>query len=185
LQIVSTILFTLFFVKDMTVHYAITSFPAIIILISSSIEMIRSKYFSIFTKIFYPTFVVIFLILNIKSYGLLENHGWTMTEGWSLKKTKKAADIIFHDIGIEKYNVTMIVDAQTQGAPLRYFLRNWGRPPLPEYMYDKAQKLYAVVKQGINLREINLWEINSFGGYKIEKTWGLGNGFLLYKLDRI
>ena len=76
----------------------------------------------------------------------------------------------------------MLVDAQNQGLPLRYFLKSWDKFPLLEYEYDKADRLYVVVSLGMNMKEANIWEINSFGSYYVDRTWLLENGYSLFRL---
>jgi len=186
LQIFSTFVFTALFVRENIAHYLITSFFPLFILTAGFIEKIRKTISPQFSYLIF-IFCLLFLLFNLPAYGLLDNHGWTMTDGWNLAGIRKSADIIFKDIRQEKdkdYNVVMIVDAQNQGIPLRYFLNVWGVPPLSVENYDKAKFLYVVAKPGIVLEKIKIWEMASFGAFHIDKIWSIQNGFLLYRLSK-
>ena len=187
LQIISTFIFTALIVRENVSHYLITSFIPLFILTASFIEKLRNtfKFVPIYPLVI---FTMLFLFLyNLSAYGLLENHGWTMTEGWNLPGTKKSAEIIFTDIkkqNEKNYNVVMIVDAQNQGLPIRYFLNIWNIAPLSVNQYDKAKYLYILSQPGILLEKIKIWELSSFGKYNIDKTWPVQNGFTLIRLSK-
>jgi len=78
----------------------------------------------------------------------------------------------------------MIVDAQNQGLPIRYFLNIWNIAPLSVNQYDKAKYLYILSQPGILLEKIKIWELSSFGKYNIDKTWPVQNGFTLIRLSK-
>ena len=78
----------------------------------------------------------------------------------------------------------MVVDAQNQGLPLRYFLENMQKEPLPFTDYGNADLLYVLAEPEIDLKKIKIWEIESFGNFKIDKSWPIQNGFLLYRLSK-
>jgi len=184
LQLVSTVVFTVFFVRENVPHYAIASFVPLAILSSSYWTTIVAILWRKHQVLILLITMITFLVINYPAWGLGENHGWTMTQGWSLSGIKKAAKIIFLDLPSPSYNVAMVVDAENRGLPLRYFLEIWGKPPLPVEKYDKADVLYVVTEPGIDLAKINMWEINSFGGNIIEKSWMIQNGFMLYRLGK-
>lgn len=187
LQIFSTFIFTFLFVRENVPHYLITSFVPLFIITAGLIEKVRK---TISFRISFPLLIfcmLFFFLFNLPAYGLSENHGWTMTEGWNLPGTKKSAKIIFDDIRQEKdkdYNVVMIVDAQNQGMPLRYFLNGWNMPPLSIEQYDKAKFLYVIAEQGIVLEKIKIWELTSFGAFNVDKTWPIQNDFILHRLSK-
>jgi len=188
LQIVATLLFTIVFVKEYVSHYSITLFIPLFILVGASIEKaIQTHFPHAFLKIF-SIFSLFFVMANSAGYGLNDNHGWTMKEGWNLPGVEIAAHIIFDDINqtnVEKsYNVAMVVDAQNQGMPLRYFLTVWGPAPLPFDKYDQADFLYVVTEPAIDIYSMQMWEITSFGPFTIDKAWDIQNGFTLYRLSK-
>lgn len=188
LQIISTLIFTILLVRGYTPHYAITLFVPLFILSSSFIVRIRVCIPKIIYSFVISCLFVLFILINYPMYGLSDNHGWTMTEGWNLTGVEKAAGIILQDVKSYqmegKYNVAMVADAQNQGLPLRYFLEVWKIPPLPYDKYDKAETLYVVTEPGIDLSKIDMWEITSFGPSKIVKVWPLQNGFQLSRLEK-
>ncbi len=206
LQIISTVLFSIILVRGYTPHYAITLFVPLFILTGSFLERVRvythltqvcnfhtlGEPVPVILKNIYlfvlPFLIIVFIFINYPMYGLTDNHGWTMTEGWNLPGVEKAAKIILEDVRNTKmegkYNVAMVADAQNQGLPIRYFLDVWKVPPLPFDKYDQAQTLYVVTEPGIDLSKMDMWEITSFGAFNIEKTWPIQNGFHLYRLNK-
>ncbi|MBI3380162.1 glycosyltransferase family 39 protein [Candidatus Gottesmanbacteria bacterium] len=184
LQIFSTFLFSLVFVHQNTEHYLITAYIPLIILTTSAVYNISN---ALKNKLAKASIFIVFLfglfILNFYSSGFFDNHGWTMDDGWNLPGLEKTAKIIANDLTTSSYNVVMVVDAENQGLPLRYFLDIWGKTPLPVEKYDKALYLYVVTQPKIKLSEISMFEINSFGAYNIDKTWPIQNGFTLFRLS--
>ncbi|MBI4991512.1 hypothetical protein HZB96_05485 [Candidatus Gottesmanbacteria bacterium] len=88
LQIVLVVVFSVFFVRQMITHYAISSFVPLILLSAALFYRLKGyirKWFSAAAIII----VVIFLFINFQSYGLAENHGWTMAKGWNLPGVEK------------------------------------------------------------------------------------------------
>ncbi len=184
LQIFFTFLFSLVFVHQNTEHYLITAYIPLIILTTSAIYNLSN---CIKNKLAKVSVLIVFLfglfVLNFPSYGLADNHGWTMSDGWNLSGVEKTAKIILNDLTTPNYNVVMLVDSENQGLPLRYFLDIWGKPPLPVEKYDKAVFLYVIAEPQVKLSEVNMYEINSFGAYNIDKGWPIQNGFTLYRLS--
>lgn len=188
LQIISTVLFSIILVRGYTPHYAITLFIPLFILSSSFFERVRvyiPKNICLFVLL---CLMSLFILKNYPMYGLSDNHGWTMTKGWNLVGVEKSAKVIFEDVINQKmdgkYNVAMVVDAQNQGLPLRYFLDVWQKPPLPFDKYDQAQTLYVVTEPNIDLSKLEMWEITSFGAFNVDRTWSIQNGFSLYRLSK-
>lgn len=186
LQIVVTVIFTALFVHEYGPHYAIPSFIPLILLTGSLLERFTN---TVRVKRTYLNFVITvgsigFFILQYPAYGFNDNHGWSMKEGWNLQGIEKSARLIAGDVKTIRYNVAMVVDAENQGLPLRYFLDVWGKPPLPVDTYDKIENLYVVVEPGTNIDALTMWEITSFGAHVIEKQWPIQNGFFLYRLGK-
>lgn len=184
LQIASTFIFSLIFVRENVPHYITNSivgfsiiYAIVIYKISRQVLPGKNNYFLIFS-------CLMFLLINFKSYGLNDDHGWTMTKGWSLRQTEAAAKIIALDCE-DNFNVAMAVDYQNQAIPLRYFLANYKKFPLPETDYGNARFLYLVVQPNLELSQLRgMWEFDSFGEHKVEKVWKLDYGYLLYKLGK-
>lgn len=185
LQLVASVLFTALFVKEMMPHYAISSFTPIVFLIgylvTNAIRMYKRTYVSTalsFLLIFF------FVFFQIPAYGLFDTNAWTSAKGWNEPGVKKAARLIFQDAKTNQFNVVMVVDAENQALPLRYFLNVWGKPPLSVTQYDRAEKLYVVTEPGTDLSTLNMWEITSFGAFTVEQSWPIQNGFFLHRLGK-
>lgn len=185
LLICTSVVFVIGIGKDLIPHYAIAAFVPLSVLTTSFLYRI-SKIVSFPYKIVFGVTALLFLLVNFPSYGFWDSHGWMMSEGWNLVGTRKAADMIQDDMASfsgKQYNVTMLVDAQTQAIPLRYFL-NQKRPPLAVEHYDIPDYLYVVAPEDINLKNSTLWEITSFGAFEIEKRWNIQNIYFLYRLGK-
>lgn len=182
-QLVATLFFTIFFVRDMVVHYTIAAFVPIALLLAGFLERTISSFRIKKPLGIYIVIIFSYLLLNYSHYGLQDNHGWTMAKGWDLVGTEKTARIISNDIKDETFNVAMVVNTQNRGIPLRYFLNNWGKTPLSYENYSGAELLYVLAEPGINLDEMTMWEIVSFGPFQIDKIWPIQNDFLLYRLS--
>lgn len=183
-QIASTFIFTLIFVRENVPHYIINSIVGFAIIYAIVIYKISIQFLPRKNNYFLIFCCLLFLLINFKSYGLNDNHGWTMTKGWSLPQTEAAAKIIAGDCE-GNFNVAMAVDYQNQGIPLRYFLANYKKFPLPETDYGNARFLYLVVQPNLELSQLRgMWEFDSFGDYNVAKIWKLDYGYLLYKLDK-
>lgn len=187
LFIFSSVMFVIVIGKDLVVHYAIAAFIPVAVITASLLYRI-TNYFSLSYQMVFVTSAVIFILMNFPSYGFADNHGWMMSEGWNLIGTQKAAEIISTDVSTfaweKQYNLTMLVDAQTQGVPLRYFLKQRQKAPLSVEYYDKPDYLYVVSLQDADVRNSSLWEITSFGAFEIEKSWPVQNNYFLYRLGK-
>lgn len=163
---------------DYVSHYLIPSVvPLVVLSVSFLTRIVSLAKFAVF-------FLLLYLLVNFSGYGLFADHGFSMAPGWTQDRVELAARIVEGDVGRQKYNVAMLVDGETQGLPLRYFLDRGGNRPMPVFDYGGAEKLYVVVEPGVDLARASVWEIASFGAARVEKTWTLGKGFLLHRLGR-
>lgn len=182
-QILAVIIFTVIFRRDLRppiiliAHYGLAAFVPIFILTTGYLRRLLPR----------PLLIILLLLLfclNFPNYGLTNNHGYTMSDGWTLGGVKKTAEIIQKDIQGKNYNVIMFVDAQNQAFPLRYFLDYTDNPPLKIDNYSGANFLYVLVRPGLDLKTTHIWELDSFGSYKIGQIWEIQNEFLLYRLEK-
>lgn len=183
IQLVSSVLFAVLFVRSAVPHYAVSAIPALFVLLSSFFDRaVPKKKYAI-----YAVALAVFFFQQIPSYGFGENHGWTMEEGWTLDGVKKAAAFIRDDVKDaswrQNYNVVMIVDGETKGFPLRYFLDLWDIPPLVPERYDTADVVYVVSTPEKNSGNTQLAELDAFGEHRIGKTWAIQNGYTLSRLE--
>ena len=183
IQILIVIIFTIIFRRDLRppiiliAHYGLAAFVPLIILTVNYFRRFLNRPLLILV-------LFLFLFLNFPNYGFNNNHGYTMSDGWTLDGVKKTAEIIQKDNAGKNYNVIMFVDAQNQAYPLRYFLNFTDNPPLNIDNYSGADFLYVLVRPGLDLKTAHIWELNSFGEYQIRKTWEIQNGFRLFRLEK-
>lgn len=182
LFILFSIIFTVIFSKDLRPpfeyisHYAIVSFVPLIILTSWLLGKLSSRIAIVI--------LVAFLLVNFPAYRFSATSGFSHSPGWNSVGIKKAANIIKSDLTNRPYNVLMLVDAETQGHPLRFLLGSLSNKPLPVERYDQAKDLYVIAEPGIDIQNFDLWELNSFGSRAVKKTWSIQNGYTLYKLSK-
>ena len=163
---------------------AINAFIPLILLTSFSLVFLAKKVFPKKQKLILLITCLFLILINFSSFRLQKNHGEFMKEGWDLIGTQKAANIIISDLDHKAFNVAMYVDAENQGLPLRYFLEVAGKKPLGIAKYGEAEILYLLKEPEANLYKITIWELTSFGSFKIAKQWSIQNGFLLYRLEK-
>lgn len=181
LQIVGTILFVIFFVRQTVPHYIINAVIPFALLFSTVLDRILYSSKRIFA---YFLFAMMYFLISFSSYGFGDVNGWTMDPGWNLPGVEKASRIIFEDVTVTDFNLVMLVDAENQGYPLRYFLTVWGKQPLPVEQYDTPQHLYVVARSHEDLTKVQLFEVTSFGAFTIEKTWDIQGNYRLYRLGK-
>lgn len=163
---------------------AINAFVPLILLLSSSLVILIKKFFHRWQKKILATICLGLFLLNFPSFRLKENHGEFMSKGWNLPRTKKAAEIIITDLDNKNFNVAMLVDGETQGLPLRYFLEVARKKPLGVEKYGEAEVLYVVKAPEVELFKINVWELTAFAPFKILRKWHLQDSFFLYRLEK-
>lgn len=182
-QIICTLIFTIVFQRDLRppiiliAHYGLSAFTPIFILCASFLCRLLPRTLLIISLLF-------LVYLNFSAYGLANNHGYTMSEGWTLQGVKKSAQIIQSDNQGKNYNVVMLVDAQNQAFPLRYFLNDTNNPPLKIENYSGADFLYVIVRPNLDLKSTHIWELDSFGSYTIGQIWEIQNGYRLFRLEK-
>jgi len=185
LQIVTTALFILLFVKEVkVVHYAISCFPSIILLTASLPFSPGLRNRSLGVNLALMAILVLFFMINFPAYQLGRDHGFSMENGWNLPGVEKAAKLIVEDVDGKKFNVAMAVDMENQALPLRYFLFISEKSPLGVEYYGEAEALYVVANLGTNLRDVKMWEITAFGPFCIKRFWPIQSIYRLYRLEK-
>lgn len=178
LQIAATALFIFLLVKEnAAVHYAISAFVPIVLLTVGAL-------FSL-TNLILIVILAAFFLANFPAYQINRDHGGSMSPGWNLPGVEKAAKIIAQDADKKEFNVAMVVDAENQGLPLRFFLFVWEKSPLGVEYYGEAKTLYVVAEPGTDLKKIGMWEITAFGPFCERKIWPIQNGYKLYRLEKL
>lgn len=183
-QLLATVIFGLIFVRAFVTHYAITTFVPLAILTASFIVRWMAKA-KISQAVIY-LFMIGFFILNYSKYGLDKLTGWDMAPGWSLPGVENASQLITRDVATlqgKTFNVAMLVDGESRGLPLRYFLEIARVSPASEEKYGVNQVLYIVIGSE-DVRKTTLWEVTTLGDFVIQKTWPIQNGYQLLRLDK-
>ena len=179
--IIVSILLSIFF-SIFGQHYLIPFWLILLIIIPLGLENIFGK------KVSTVIFTVLVIVNLMFSIGRLNyNHGYSMPEGWTLKKIVSTSKIISQDsLDHPNFNVAALLDAVTRAYPLRYAVEVYGITPESVENYPSNNYLYVVTNYNQEkMFEITTWEVTSFKPFEIGKTWDLQDGIYLYRLDRI
>jgi len=163
-------------------HYLIPFWILLLIIIPVTIE-------KRFNKKIGNIVITILVVLNlIFSLGRLnDNHGYSMPDGWTLKKIVYTSKLIGKDsLDHPNFNVAALLDAVSRAYPLRYATEVYGLKPESVVNYPSNNFLYVVTRKSEEeMFEVTTWEVRTFRPFKIGNSWDLGNGIYLYRLDRI
>ena len=163
-------------------HYLLPFWILLPIIIPVAVE-------NIFSKKVGTVIIALLIVVNLVfSIGRLNNnHGYSMPDGWTLKKIVYTSKIISQDsLNHPNFNVASLLDSVSRAYPLRYATEVSGLKPEPVENYPSNNYLYLVTRNNEEkIFKITTWEVTSFVPFKIGKTWDLGDGINLYRLDRI
>jgi len=163
-------------------HYLIPFWILLLIIISVTVG-------SVFNKKIGNIVVAILVVLNLTfSLGRLnDNHGYSMPDGWTLKKIVYTSKIIGKDsLNHPNFNVAALLDAVSRAYPLRYATEVYGLKPESVINYPSNNFLYVVTRNSEEeMFEVTTWEVRTFKPFKIGSSWDLGEGIYLYRLDKI
>lgn len=179
----ATSFFFQFGISDFLAHYLIPVLVLELLLFPVWISQLQSS------KKFIAYFVATILILVnafVVISGLSANHGYSMTNGWSLQKIQKVAQIITDDNqGKSSVNVASLLDGDARTYPLRYSLSVKRVTVDSPENYSRSKVVYVVSKttEG-EIINATLWEIDSFKPFVIGEHWELGEDIRLYRLEK-
>lgn len=187
LFIATTLISILFSLKvsEFLAHYLLPLLVMELFLLPIFIEELKRPFKNL---VYILTLFMIFSNLFFVMKGLSANHGYTMPEGWSLKKIERISEIIANDqkmLNYKSVNVASLLDGDARTYPLRYSLSVKGIIVDSPENYSNSQVLYAVSKT--NEQEImnaTLWEISSFHPFVIGEHWEFENNIQLYRLEK-
>lgn len=174
------VLFVLVLVRADNPHYLIVALPALVLLAAYVVSLLPKK-LNIFLGLF---FGLMFIAANFAALDFNSSSGWTMAPGWNLPAVRSAAGTIKQNSAATTYNVTMLIDGETQGLPLRYFLDKTAHPPQGTADYGSEEKLFVIAPAGVNPIGFHLWEIESLGHARIDQSWQINSGITLFALTR-
>lgn len=158
--------------------YLITIHTTLIIIFAAMISFIlRKKYLMILLLL------IIILVLNMPNWNL-QKQMHDLQDGLSMSDFDKSAMIIKNDNTKAQINVAMEAQRDNRAMPLRYFLFLYKIPVLNFDNYSNAMYLYIIVRNNRALRNINLWELRSFGSNKVIKTWKINDQYAMYKIQK-
>lgn len=166
--------------SNFELHYPLVLWLLLILFIPSLLGKLKREYII-------AVGILIVLVNSILTIPYLKaNHGFTMPEGWSLKKINQVANFIESDSKTHKnFNVASLIDGDTRTYPLRYVLltKNLKFGEVNEYPQNNS--LYLVAKnEDQNIINSSVWEIFAFKPIKIALKKDFGDGIYLYRIDR-
>ena len=132
--------------------------------------------------------VLLLIVFNLFSSAskLSQNHGYTMPDGWTLRKIQEAGALIASDAQKHpRFNVASLLDGETRAYALRYTTLLYGATPDRVEKYPEDNSVYVVARPDTQLHSIKTWEVNSLQPFNIAAQWDLGENVMLYRLDKI
>jgi len=163
-------------------HYLLPFWLILFIIIPLAVGNMFGKKVS---TVIFAMLVVVNLLFSVGR--LNNNHGYSMPDGWTLKKIVSTSKIISQDsLDHPNFNVAALLDSVTRAYPLRYAVEVYGITPEPVENYPSNNYLYVVTNYSQEkMFEITTWEVTSFKPFEIGEMWDLKDGIYLYRLDRI
>jgi len=161
-------------------HYLGTIYPFVFLWLGYLFEKLISFRKGIF---FFFCFIAL-VILQLTSFKLKTDNGWSMPSGWNMKATKQSAKIIAEDAS-GRFNIANLLDGDTRAYAYRYLISLSEKKPLGVEEYPNTDILYVVTREDKNgVLSYPVWEIYSFGPAKIEKTWVIKDNIKIFKIIR-
>jgi hypothetical protein len=185
LLIIVSVVTTLFqlVTRSFEPHYAQPIWVLLLIFLPLLIEQSKSMW-----KIIFELVAVVLICLNafVVLQAFSTNHGYYMVDGWSLKKVQAATQLIAEDAqNKERINVASLLDGDTRIYPLRYTLSTKNISVDSEENYSNSKTLYVLSKgDEQSVTDSLVWEISSFQPFVLGKVWDLGDGIMVYRLDK-
>ncbi len=125
--------------------------------------------------------IILGLVLWSTVTVLNANQGFGMPKDWHYVDLVKTAKLI--STHQKKYNIVNLLSGDTRFYSLRYLLTITTAPPLAVDHYKEAETLYVISnKSGEETVNDPVWEVDVFGGKKIEHEWQINKTIKLYKI---
>jgi hypothetical protein len=169
------------------IHYFATIYVCITLVIAAVIISDLNQKKNILLRVLAATITIFFFVMNIKTYNLSSQNGYTMPTGWDLRGEKIASKVIASDVDSQKtFNVAATLDGDTRAMPYRYLLSVYGKNSLNVEQYPEADVLYLISRdKPEQIKKYTVWEVASFWPYDIIKLKDVQNGISVYKLTKM
>ncbi|WKZ25964.1 MAG: hypothetical protein QY322_01495 [bacterium] len=134
--------------------------------------------------IFYVLFFG-YLYLNLSSNLINFNKPVGMVDGLTNKSIVEASRII-SQTDETNFNVVTLYDFDTRGYVLRYYTEFvYDKKPMGEIDYPSSNIVFALAKDDYDFENNNPWELKVVKPYNITNLGEVGQGFSLFRLERI
>lgn len=184
--ILTSVIFTSFYSKNLVSHYFAPIYVSLVILLATAFFPLLD----LFKNYFWRTLIILLILqvfaFNIRSLDLGRSHGYTMPGGWNLKGVKVASKVIAHDVkNDQKFNIASTLDGDTRARPYRYLVEVYGKYPLDVEQYPGSEVIYLISRDDeAAIKSYTVWEVSSFAPFTIYKLSDIQNGIKLYKLTK-
>lgn len=159
---------------NLMAHYFLSLSLFILLLIAA----IAKKYIS--EKIVI-TFLVVLLSVSIFIYSKKPSSGFGMVSNWSYIDEQKVNQIIKNQ-SLESFNITT-PSYDSLSLVQKYLLRKDGFDADLD-RYDNKKYLYLITSHP-KLNDLNIYEINIFKPFKINRVWWINPTYKLYLIERL
>lgn len=129
--------------------------------------------------------LAIYIVVNLTSSKVNLDRSLGMPEGLGYKDIFYAANLISKDKPAN-FNVAVLLDFDTRGYILRYPLEVlYNTIPNSDVAYPDSQVLYTLSARNRDLRNPNVWELDSFAPYEIIEISPIAKKYVLNKLVKV
>ncbi len=166
---------------ELTSHYFI--FPLLIFIITAVLFLISTFKNKIRSSIF---LVILFSILFLIQIKIFSNYSpLDIVSGWNYSEQNLVTDLIIKNGCPKNFEVAATVQGDTRAYDLRYLLNLKKCEPMRVEDYPKAEKLFLIAPANRPPETETVWELNSFGKFKIDQKIDLGSDIIFYELEKI
>ena len=165
---------------EVTSHYFI--FPLLIFVITAVLFLISNFKNKTKSNIF---LIILFSTLSLIQIKLFSAYvPLDIIDGWNYSEQNLVADLIIKNGCPENFEVAATVQGDTRAYDLRFLLNLRKCEPMEVENYPKAEKLFLIAPVNRPPEMETVWEVISFGKFKINQKIDLGSDIIFYHLEK-
>jgi len=128
--------------------------------------------------------IVIYVMMNLISQKVSFKTPTGMPGNVTVLEVDTASKAISMDVS-GPFNVSEVLDFDKRAYVFRYFLEfRYDKKPLSETEYQNIKLLYVLAPTNFDFKDSNTWEIKTGWPYVINNIHDIGNGYVIYKLQK-
>ncbi len=132
--------------------------------------------------------ILILLLISLISYSfyvkISQNKAFGMPDGWNYPLQKQVVKKILENGCPKDFNVASTISGDTRAYDLRFLLKIKNCEPMGVEEYPKAEKLFLVASINRPPEKEKVWEVSSFGEFKINRQENVTPNIIFYELEK-